>query len=321
MDENLYLTSTQHLITRIFSIMLVLMIAINANGTSAPERKDILFVRSANSPVYQNVVDSTLDYLQQDGISVPSHSILLKDLDKMKSQINADTIVVSIGSKAIKALLEENITNPVINILTPSTTYYKLLECCKASSKNQEYAIFLNQPMSRHAKLLSNLGNNIHRIGIILSQDNEYQKDSIIKMFEHEGLEAQILLLKNSHNIGYELNRLFTQVDAVFVIPGNSIFNKHTLYKLLLSSYRKNIPVIGFSRSLVNSGALIALYSSPQNQAKQLAEFISSFKAKTGKSEIKVFFPKYFDIAINDNVANALGLDIAEKQTLIKQIK
>jgi hypothetical protein len=90
--------------------------------------------------------------------------------------------------------------------------------------------------------------------------------------------------------------------------PG--LMNSAFVSSLLLESFRKQIPVIGFSSSLVQQGALFALVLSPEKTAHELARFAQRMFAPESKGA-RLFSPKEcWDLYLNATVARKFGLTI-----------
>ena len=88
---------------------------------------------------------------------------------------------------------------------------------------------------------------------------------------------------------------------------------------LLLTSYRYQKPVFGFSQSYVRAGALAAVYSSSKQLAKQAAEIaIKSQQAPGVLPPPQV--PKYFSVVVNYQVARSLNLQVADEDSINKKM-
>jgi hypothetical protein len=52
-------------------------------------------------------------------------------------------------------------------------------------------------------------------------------------------------------------------VDALLAVPDPLVFNSQTAANILAAAYRRRIPLIGFSPAYTRAGALVSLYSTP----------------------------------------------------------
>jgi putative ABC transport system substrate-binding protein len=64
----------------------------------------------------------------------------------------------------------------------------------------------------------------------------------------------------------------------------------------------------------LNAGATVALYSTPEQLARQTAETIAAYRA--GKPIPAKQVPRYFTVNVNATVARSLGVEIATSTVL-----
>jgi len=78
------------------------------------------------------------------------------------------------------------------------------------------------------------------------------------------------------------------------------------------------IPLIGLSQSYVNAGAIAAIFSTPDQMAKQTAmtalQFIKSGKLPSSQ------YPSEFSIAENLQVAKSLGIELPAPESIRGQM-
>ena len=86
------------------------------------------------------------------------------------------------------------------------------------------------------------------------------------------------------------LNSLLARVNLLLAVPDSNIYHRNNIKPILITAFRYQRPVIGYSPAFVNAGALAAIHSTPA--------------------------PTQFAIAINTNVAQSLGLNIADEATI-----
>jgi len=97
------------------------------------------------------------------------------------------------------------------------------------------------------------------------------------------------------------------------------VFNASTAYGMMLTSYRAQVPVIGFSEGLVKAGALLGLYSTASQVARQGAEIAGRFL--TGDAALPApQYPRYFAVSVNHTVARSLGISLDDDATLASKL-
>jgi ABC-type uncharacterized transport system substrate-binding protein len=136
------------------------------------------------------------------------------------------------------------------------------------------------------------------------------------QIIRKEGLEP-VVLNTSSNDIKSSLDSIYSKVDVLLAQPDPSIYNKKTVLTVLLSSYRHNVPVFGYSAAFVRSGATAAIYSSPANIGLQVGDEIVKFVTSNNRKLSPPGFPKYFSVNTNKKVIRSLNL----KLPATKQIK
>ena len=108
--------------------------------------------------------------------------------------------------------------------------------------------------------------------------------------------------------------------DIFIAVPDSRLINVATARWILQLSYRHKVPVIAYSKTYLNAGALAAIYSSPENVGMQAAELILSndtLSAETGG----VHLPYYFSVQFNASVAAHLNIRLKNKQFYLDQLR
>ena len=98
---------------------------------------------------------------------------------------------------------------------------------------------------------------------------------------------------------------------VLLAVPESVIFNSETLHNILMTTYRHEQSVIGFSAAFVRAGALATTFSTIDDIAAQLEEIVHDF-ASSGDLATEQF-PRYFDVVVNDSVAKSLNLVVGEE--------
>lgn len=89
---------------------------------------------------------------------------------------------------------------------------------------------------------------------------------------------------------------------------------------ILLTTYRAGLPLLAYSAATVDAGALAAVFSTPENIAQQLAEWLAQQNVSAinlPKSRV----PRYFDVALNKQVARSLNMSIPERETVLQRMR
>jgi putative tryptophan/tyrosine transport system substrate-binding protein len=102
-------------------------------------------------------------------------------------------------------------------------------------------------------------------------------------------------------------------------VPDAAIYNRNNIANILLTSYRAQVPLFGFSPSYVKAGALAAVYSQPAQIAQQVAEIIQNLPANGPLPAPQS--PRYFSVSVNSQVKLSLELTMDSEAQLLQKLK
>ena len=311
------------LLPRACLLALVFLLTLMPLTSSAVQRHgiDVLFVLSADSPAYRDVRNSTLERLRTHyHIEVRADTLPVDKISALNAHARNADLVVAIGTKATEALIRRPLRKPVVYVLVAESTLRKLYDCCVNATQRGASAIVLEQPLSLSARLIHALLPGSRRIGVLLGPTSRQFEDRIRETLNTHDLRASMRIGNSQHDLGPALDHLLRDSDAILAVPDKTVYNRQTLYRLLLASYRRGIPVIAFSRAFVKSGALAAVHTTPGDMGKTLADLIAE-GAITRHTKLRIHYPRYFHISINNAVASSLGLTPPDIATLTNRLK
>jgi putative tryptophan/tyrosine transport system substrate-binding protein len=241
----------------------------------------------------------------------------LSEVEKLTVAENSE-LVIALGVRALEASSKLKLTTPVLGVFTPLPTFNSLLVNSKRMLGNFS-AIVLDQPYSRRFSLIKTVLPEAKNLGVLLGPDSSSDMDDIRDV----GESAQFNILQESiqqqTDLIPHLTNLLGISDALMAVPDSLVYTRETVQPILLTSYRHQKPVFGFSQSYVRAGALAAVYSTSKQLAKQAAEI--SIKSQQLSSILPPpQAPKYFSVALNYQVARSLNIQIADENAINKKM-
>lgn len=225
-------------------------------------------------------------------------------------------LIVTVGSEATRAVLQRGGNAPVVATLLPRPAYERALaDAGTGRPQAGSTAIFLDQPISRLLAFTRYLLPERHRVGVLAGNETKAVLPKVRQAVNAAGLSLEVEELDASGNPVPAVNHLFLRSDLLLALPDSAVYRRDNIRAILLTSYRFQRPVIGFSQSLVTSGALAAIYSTPTQIARQTMDLIKSLRPEA-ISLPPPQPPAFFAIAINQNVARALGLSLPDEPAI-----
>lgn len=244
----------------------------------------------------------------------------IKD-SKFLDQYHQSCLIVTIGSEALAQSLKTKTKIPILSILIRKSTFHALLRNENLSLTNNSSrisAIYLDQPLERQLFLVQSLlsKENENSVGVLLGPNSLTEQEPLQSLATRHKLKLNTIYVNKFENPVAVLDGLLDETNIVLAIPDNRIFNTKTTRGMLLTAFHKRVPLIGYSRTYVNNGALAAVYSTTKQLADQSAKQIMHVLL-TEKMPAPQY-PKEFAVAVNYQVARSLGLAI-ESEILLKQ--
>ena len=234
--------------------------------------------------------------------------------------ISSYDLIVTVGVAAAESVATRQAASatprPTLCLLIPRQSFEKLsLPAGAATTTRGMSAVFIDQPLSRQLDLIRIALPDKDRVGVVLGPNSRGLERELRDRAQERRLVVNASQIMAGTEIYGALQSVLRQSDLLLAIADPVAFTASTAYGVLLASYHAQIPVVGFSESLVKAGALIAVFSTPREQGRQGAEIAGRFLA--GDAALPApQFPRYFTVAVNYSVARSLGLAIQDEAAI-----
>ena len=228
--------------------------------------------------------------------------------------------VVAVGSAALRDmqdLFADDPTPPLLlAVLIPRLAFERLADPSRLRA-GQISAVFLDQPPARQMELARLAIPSLRAVGVLLGGESRAAAGALEKAARERGFE---LLARQVVGDGLfpALQALLPEVDGLLAVPDPLVFNSQTATNILAATYRRRIPLIGFSPAYARAGALVSLYSSPDQIGVRGGEVLR--QAFSSRILPPPQWPRDFVVRVNQDVARSLGLSIEEAQ-LAQQLR
>jgi len=293
--------------------MLVLLVPFYARAYTG-----ITVVLSASTPTnLEFVEDLKNELMATKNNSLKIKVVELKDNEKLVVAENSE-LVIALGVKALEEASKLKFTTPVLGVFTPMPTFNALLSKSKRDLGNFS-AIVLDQPYWRQISLIKTILPETKKLGVLLGTTSVQYTDYLTEETEDVGMILGVESVMNASEVIPKLKKTLEANDVLLAIPDPQIYNRETAEPILLTSYRHQKPVFGYSQSYVRAGALAAVYSSTKQLAKQAAEIAIAAQQAPGLLPPPQA-PKYFSILVNRQVARSLNIEMMDDEILYNKM-
>jgi len=281
---------------------------------------NVLLIPSSDSYIYTKTIDSIKNTLKSNNNSIIFNTV---SLDKLKSTELLSTsktdIYVPVGKNAFDYVIKIIHDRPILPTLITRFDFQQTINKVANTDNNKIGAIFIDQPLTRYFSFARLALPNNKRFGFLIS--NEYRR--IIPEFKSaiKDYSYYLFIHNNNKNLISSLTDVIDNSDVIIALPDPVIFNRKNTYNILLSTYRRLIPIIGFSDSYVSAGALAGIYATPELIGKQTGEVIYEISKQKIIDKLPRLPAKYFEISVNNKVSRSLGIPQLDTDNLINALK
>ena len=267
----------------------------------------ILIITTSDSRYQQqlsNTIKSELD-TSRHATEVTSASLL------DENSINNKKLVIAIGRNSVTIIRKKSYKTAVLNVLTGSSRRKP-----GSSQAANESTIYMTQPLCRQFRLIRALNPAWKTVSLLLSEENDTRASTLSACARRYKLTTRTITLDSSSDLITALNTALNNSDVLLSLPDPSIYNSHTIKSILLTSYRHRVPVIGFSESFANAGAIAAVHTSPEQLGSQIAKIVLDYFENNESFSQSEYYPSDFSVTTNRQVAHSLEIKLDKAEAI-----
>jgi ABC-type uncharacterized transport system substrate-binding protein len=262
-----------------------------------------------------------LSFLKKLSIAIDNRhrQIHLKTTNPEQLVPEEDMLYIAVGNRSLQELLDKNITEPILAIFISRLSFHRILEEYSTDHKSIRIsAVFSDPSPMQQLSLIKHLFPDEPTTAVIISQRTEFMRKELKIASDKTGVPLKIVTHRDNDSISKTLRQL-DSVRILLALPDSLIYNTDTVRRIILSAYRNNQSIIGFSRQLVNAGGLATVYSDIDNIKNEVVLLIDKYIA-----ENKLFDQTYardFNIEVNKRVSSSYDLSVSNIESLKDSVK
>jgi len=300
---------------------LLFFIAFFLSEAGVAAEKPVIIVSQHNISYHNEFVE----HFKKTFINIsPSRKVVDIDLSD-KANLNhthsdifsSASLIVTVGSEAARLVSESRPTAPVLHTLITISTSKKITHNARCLHKT----LYIDQPFERQLALIATALPDRMEIGILLSPESTIELGRLRTIASHYSKQIYSVTIDNNTQLERSLEKIAKRSQLLLTLPDTTVINRRTAKTLIQGAYHRELPVVGFSKSMVKAGALMAVFSTPQQMAEQSAHLVSGMPGKGCRGKSTTEYPRNFSIAINYRVARILGIDLPEEDELVAKLK
>ena len=227
---------------------------------------------------------------------------------------------VSIGVESAVNLQNAHLAKPTLYALLPiQHVPDNSVQPTQACHPDCIYSV-LDQPLKRQLTLLRHALPDIRHIGVLYGAQNTKLIDPLRKYASAEKFDLLAVKHLQERTLLENLTPILERAQLLLALPEIDIYNRQTARSILLTTYRRGIPIFGYSEAYTRAGALLSLHSTPEDFARHNAEILSGL-IQGQKNQQRLIYPKYFNVSVNQTVAKSLNISIDNGDSLTNWLR
>lgn len=263
--------------------------------------RDVYIVTGDNAPASQQMTEALAKRIRYAKVVPATDSSIQK---------RKNALYIAVGPAALAVLTNQPSDGAVLALLISSQAYRSNVDG-QAKNKGRDIsAIYAEASPFNQLRLAANILKHHGGLVTFLSSKTAYLKPVLQRAAQQAGVDLDVILLSGDVQLTQELDHS-AEARGVLALPDTSIYTPENIRAALITTYRQNQFVIGFSSSFVKAGALASTYSTIDDIASQAVDVSREYFAN-GRLPAPQY-PKYFSVTVNDNVARSLNIIITDE--------
>lgn len=175
--------------------------------------------------------------------------------------------------------------------------------------------LWSDPPLDRQLHLTRLLLPQAKRVGVLFDSHSEFLLKELHQAAHSLGLEVVTERWDNT-NDNRPLQTLLKNSDVLLGLDDPDLYNPKTAKNLLLSSYARQLAMIGPNAGFVRAGSLASTYSDQSDWLAMLDELLDRPPATWPRTR----YPQRFKVLSNPQVARSLGIEQMNEASLATQL-
>ncbi len=295
--------------TRIYSIFIFILWILFHSTYCAYAEKTAMVIKSQNLSAYNKVIKGFEAECIQNNITIKSIYDLkgkMKFGQKIVRKVSKEKpdIILTIGVLATTIAKEKIKDIPIVFCMIINHARFQLTG---ANITGIAAEISVEEQMKGYQTILNPLKN----IGVIY---NPSRTGNIVESAETKVNDIGINLVKyeinSSKKVSEAMESLIGRIDALWLLPDSTVVTKKSFDLIKFTMLENKIPLLCTSDVFVRAGALAAVFSDYKSVGRQASQLAGEILERPSPNPLGIVNPDSFNIAINTDTADKLGLNL-----------
>jgi putative tryptophan/tyrosine transport system substrate-binding protein len=179
----------------------------------------------------------------------------------------------------------------------------------------------LNIPWETQFIYFKKIVPKLKRVGVLYTSATKRMVEQARVVADGIGLTLVAIPVEESKDLTAALDSIINSCQGLWSVADAELFNQKSTKFILMTTLRKGFPVMGFSRNVVESGALFALDFDYKAVGRQAGAIVDSILQGSRPDEIAVSTVDVIWFHYNEKTANLIQIAMpAELVTVAKEV-
>ncbi len=211
-------------------------------------------------------------------------------------------VVIAVGPEAVLFLKSTPLDPSVIKIFTMVSNPFSLIPKKYSSFCGFYFSVDAKEQLTWIAKTLP----RIKSLGILYDQvNNQDYVSRAVKSGYEAGIHIQPLMVNSKDEVPESLRKNWSNLDGLLLIPDATVISASLVKYIIRKGLSNNVPVIGYNRFFIQSGALMSFVYDYHKIGRQTGQLVKGTLLNGSKCKSTV---TQFEVVINKNIATHLGM-------------
>jgi putative ABC transport system substrate-binding protein len=290
----------------VFAMLMAMLCGHSA--TRADITHHVVIVTSSDSSYQKSIASRIHQNLEDAG----TRTMTIAADDIASTSRNGKTLYVTIGNYATQTLDDFDSASMALRISD------RVQPGRKFTSTKAD--LITAQPECRHILLIRSLNPDWTAAGVLSSVKSADTAAALTRCAIKYDVNLQVYAITDKSDLQKTLEKAVRNNKVLLAIDDPDIFNRHNVKNILLTAYRHRKPVIGYSDSFVQAGAIAAVYTSAESAGDRAADILSEFFRNSWQFSQKIYSTEDLSISVNRQVAASLDLDLPDVESIRSSI-
>ena len=291
--------------------LMLLSPAVTLPARSA-EKPSLVVLGGEDKEPYRQFEEGFKQYLSQQGEALEYVEIPLGDDvhgdNGLKQVIQRDSVplILTLGSKALRAALAQRVDRPVIAGLT--------LDAEALQATKNATGVVLEYAPETQLQWLKRLLPGYRSVGVLYNPAESKQRVAAAQLAARKlGLNLVVQEVNSPKELPVALESLLRRVDVLWGIADPVVMSRQTAKALLLESFRNQIPFVAPSSTWVKAGALYSLDCDYPDLGLQTGEMALQVLRGGAVQSIAPQVPRKVTYSLNARTAKHMKIEFSSE--------